>query len=50
MSFPVELTSRSEYAMLALVYLARRKTEAFVSVESIAVAQDIPAKFLEQIM
>ncbi len=46
----MKLTARSEYALLALVYLARRKSEAFVSVESIAEAQDIPTKFLEQIM
>lgn len=46
----MKLTSRSEYALLALVYLARRKSEAPISVESIAEAQDIPTKFLEQIM
>ena len=46
----MKLTSRSEYALLALVYLARRKTTNFVSVETIAEAQAIPQKFLEQIM
>lgn len=46
----MKLTSRSEYALLALVYLARRKTPQYVSVETIAGAQDIPQKFLEQIM
>ena len=46
----MKLTSRSEYALLALVYLARRKTTGYVSVETIAEAQDIPQKFLEQIM
>ena len=46
----MKLTSRSEYALLALVYLARRKTPNFVSVETIAEAQAIPQKFLEQIM
>lgn len=46
----MKLTSRSEYALLALVYLARRHDAGFVSVETIALAQKIPPKFLEQIM
>lgn len=46
----MKLTSRSEYALLALVYLARRKATGYVSVETIAEAQNIPQKFLEQIM
>ncbi len=46
----MKLTSRSEYALLALVYLNRHDDEGFVSVETIALAQDIPAKFLEQIL
>ncbi len=46
----MKLTARSEYALLALVYLARQKTEEFVSVDTIARAQEIPPKFLEQLM
>ena len=46
----MKLTSRSEYALLALVYLARRKTTGYVPVEAIAEAQNIPQRFLEQIM
>ncbi len=46
----MKLTTRSEYGLLALVYLARRRGEGFVSVETIAAAQEIPPKFLEQIM
>lgn len=46
----MKLTSRSEYALLALVYLARNESEGYISVETIAVAQDIPPKFLEQIL
>lgn len=46
----MKLTSRSEYALLALVYLARDETNAYVSAETIAEAQHIPAKFLEQIL
>ena len=46
----MKLTSRSEYALLALIYLARHMTEEFISVDSIAQAQGIPPKFLEQIL
>ena len=46
----MKLTSRSEYALLALVHLARQKPEEYVSVENISKAQKIPPKFLEQIM
>ncbi len=46
----MKLTTRSEYALLALVYLARNKDEGFISIETIARAQGIPPKFLEQLM
>jgi Rrf2 family protein len=46
----MRLTNRSEYGLLALVYLARHKTEGFISIETIAKAQNIPPKFLEQLM
>ncbi len=46
----MKLTSRSEYALLALVFLARHTTEGYISVETIALAQGIPPKFLEQIL
>jgi Rrf2 family protein len=46
----LKLTSRSEYALLALVHLARHKDEGYLSVQSIAGAQAIPARFLEQIL
>jgi Rrf2 family cysteine metabolism transcriptional repressor len=46
----MKLTSRSEYALLALVYLNRHDDEGFISVETIALAQGIPAKYLEQIL
>ncbi len=46
----MKLTSRSEYALLALVYLNRHNSEGYVSVETIATAQGIPPKFLEQIL
>jgi Rrf2 family protein len=46
----MKLTARSEYALLALVYLARQKKDEYITIESIAKAQGIPAKFLEQLM
>ena len=46
----MKLTARSEYALLALVYLNRQDDEGFVSVETIALAQAIPPKYLEQIL
>lgn len=46
----MKLTYKSEYALLALTHLARAKPAEYVSVESIAEAQHIPRKFLEQIM
>lgn len=46
----MKLTSRSEYALLALIHLARNETDNYQSVDSIAQAQGIPPKFLEQIL
>ena len=46
----MRLTSRSEYALLALVHLARHVDDGFLSVQTIAAAQDIPPRFLEQIL
>jgi Rrf2 family transcriptional regulator, cysteine metabolism repressor len=46
----MKLTARSEYALLALVYLARHVDEGYISIDNIAKAQGIPPKFLEQLM
>jgi Rrf2 family protein len=46
----MKLTSRSEYALLSLIYLSRIDAGNFVSVQTIATAQGIPPKFLEQIL
>ncbi len=46
----MRLTSRSEYALLALVYLARQDPAQYLSVETIAREQGIPPRFLEHIM
>jgi len=46
----MKLTYRSEYALLALVHLARHNSSGYISAESIANAQKIPLKFLEQLL
>ncbi len=46
----MKLTSRSEYALLALIHLARHEDQGYISVDTIAQAQGIPPKFLEQIL
>jgi Rrf2 family cysteine metabolism transcriptional repressor len=46
----MRLTARSEYALLALVHLARRERQGYVTVRVIAEEQRIPEKFLEQIL
>jgi Rrf2 family transcriptional regulator, cysteine metabolism repressor len=46
----VKLTCRSEYALLAPVYLNRHQEEEYISVLTICAAQQIPCKSLEQIL
>lgn len=46
----MKLTSRTEYALLALTHLARHSEEGHMSVDTIAEAQGIPRRFLEQIL
>ncbi|MDZ4770874.1 MAG: Rrf2 family transcriptional regulator [Chloroflexota bacterium] len=46
----MKLTSKSEYALLAIVYLARQPSDIYIRVETIAAQQGIPPKFLEQIL
>lgn len=46
----MKLTIKCEYAILALVHLARHADEGYVTVAKIAEAQEIPPKFLEQIL
>ena len=46
----MKLTRRSEYALLALVHLARAGGEDWLAVGAIAEAQRLPPKFLEQLL
>ncbi len=46
----MKLTNRSEYALLALVCLARQKPGSYLGGADIAEAQNIPPRFLQQIL
>ena len=46
----MKLTTRSEYALLALIHLARQPDDRYVTVQTIAEAQGIPPKFLAQLL
>lgn len=46
----MKLTNKSEYALLALIYLARRYNQELVHADQIAEAQAIPKRFLQQIL
>ena len=46
----MRLTTRSEYALLALIHLARQSPDEYLSVQAIASSQDIPPKFLGQLL
>ncbi|WKZ57087.1 MAG: Rrf2 family transcriptional regulator [Bdellovibrionota bacterium] len=46
----MKLTHRCEYALLALIMLARRPENEVTSAEQIALQQQIPKRFLHQIL
>lgn len=46
----MKLTNRSEYALLALAMLAREKNGALLSADTISDKQEIPKRFLQQIL
>jgi Rrf2 family protein len=46
----MKLTHRSEYALLALIHMARRGPQEYHTSASIAAAQGIPEKFLCQLL
>ena len=46
----MKLSSKCEYACLALIYLAEHAEEPLVKIQSIATEKKIPKKFLEQIL
>ena len=45
----MKLTTKSEYSLLALIYIARNEEHGFIKVEDICKAYGISKKYLEQI-
>jgi Rrf2 family protein len=45
----MKLTTKSEYSLLALVYIARNQKNGYIKIENICNEYDISKKYLEQI-
>jgi len=45
----MKLTTKSEYSILGLIYIARQKNKKFVKLEEICSKHDISKKYLEQL-
>jgi Rrf2 family cysteine metabolism transcriptional repressor len=43
----MRLTTKSEYSILALIYIARHQRKGFIKIEDICAHYDIPKKYLE---
>lgn len=46
----MKLTTKSEYSILAMLYMARHQTEGFIKIEQICSHCDIPRKYLELLL
>jgi Rrf2 family cysteine metabolism transcriptional repressor len=46
----MKLTTKSEYSLLALIYIARHEKKGFVKIEQICSRYHIPRKYLEQLL
>lgn len=46
----MKLTTKSEYSILALLYIARQPIDVYVKVDEIATSCDIPKKYLELLL
>ena len=46
----MKLTTKSEYSLLALVYMGRVGKDVYVKIEDICEKYDIPKKYLEQLL
>ncbi len=42
----MKLTTKSEYSILALIYIARNESKGFIKIEEICSEYDIPKKYL----
>ena len=45
----MKLTTKSEYLLLALIYIARHEKDDFIKIEDICSEYNIPKKYLEQL-
>lgn len=45
----MRLTTKSEYSLLALIYIARHEKDGFIKIEDICEEYEIPKKYLEQL-
>lgn len=45
----MRLTTKSEYSLLALIYIARHQKNGFIKIENICQKYKIPKKYLEQL-
>ena len=45
----MKLTTKSEYLLLALIYVARHEKDDFIKIEDICFEYNIPKKYLEQL-
>jgi len=46
----MKLTTKSEYSLLALIYIARHQEKGFIKIEDICKKYDMPQKYLEQLL
>ncbi len=46
----MKLTTKSEYSLLGLIYIARHGKQGFIKVDDICAYYDIPKKYLEQLL
>ena len=46
----MKLTTKSEYSILALIYIVRHERKEFIKIEEISAEYDIPHKYLEQLL
>jgi Rrf2 family cysteine metabolism transcriptional repressor len=46
----MKLTTKSEYSLLALIYIARHAQKGYVKIEDICASYHIPKKYLEQLL
>ena len=50
LEYLMKLTTKSEYTLLAMLYMARRPEGDFIKVDEISEACDIPKKYLELLL